>query len=144
MFLDLASQEADHLRLLLIEYRALEKGKGWLPHEEAAKQMLKVDPASPDLPGEEPPEPFPVFTPGREISVESDIAALEYGLETERISRRLYAGAAESADDANARRAYEFLAGQEETHFELLQNTHEYLTSNETWWDDEQLPFFIG
>ncbi len=144
MFADLASQEADHLRLLLAEYRALEEGRGWLPHEEAMQADFPLDPANPDLPGEEPPEPMPVFAPDREISLEGDIAALEFGLETERISRELYAQAAQEADDPQARQAYEFLTGQEEDHYRLLQNTHEYLTQNQTWWDSEELPFFIG
>ena len=144
MFLDLANQEKDHLHLLLAEYQALEAGTGWLPYEEAMQVALDFDPADPDLPGEEPVDPIPVFTPFREISVESDIAALKYGLETERITRGLYAVAADDADDPNARAAYEFLVKQEETHYELLQNTHDYLVKNETCWDSEEYPFFIG
>jgi rubrerythrin len=144
MFLDLANQEKDHLHLLWIEYLALEEGKGWLPYEEAMATELSFDPADPALPGEEPPSPMPVFTPDREISVESDIAALRYGLETERISRQLYVEGAEGTSDANARQAYQFLVKQEEAHYELLQNTHDYLVKNETWWDSEEYPFFIG
>jgi rubrerythrin len=141
MFIDLANQEKDHLHLLLAEYQALEAGKGWLPYEEAMQVALDLDA---DLPGEEPPEHMPVFTPDREVSVESDVAALKYGLETERISRQLYADGAAGSDDANARAAYEFLVKQEEAHYELLQNTHDYLVKNETWWDSEEYPFFIG
>ena len=144
MFLDLAAQESEHLRLLVAEYRALEEGRGWLPFEKAMKEEFPLDPAAPDLPGEEPPEPSPVFTPDREISLESDIAALEFGLETERISRELYARAAQEAKDPRAREAYQFLTNQEETHYRLLHNTHEYLTQNQTWWDSDEYPFFIG
>ncbi len=144
MFLDLAAQEVDHLRLLLAEYRALEEGQGWLPYKEAMATDFPLDPAKPDLPGEEPPESMPVFTPDREISLEGDVAALEFGLETERISRELYAKAAEEAEDPLAKEAYEFLTRQEEEHYRLLQNTLEYLTQNQTWWDSEELPFFTG
>ena len=144
MFLDLASQEKDHLHLLLVEYQALEAGKGWLPFQAAMETELDFDPDNPDLPGEEPPDPMPVFTPYRDVSVESDIAALKYGLETERISRALYAAGAEDSDDPKAREAYTFLVKQEETHYTLLQNTHDYLTKNETWWDSDEYPFFIG
>jgi rubrerythrin len=144
MFIDLANQEKDHLHLLLVEYQALEAGKDWLPFETAMAAELDFDPVNPDLPGEEPPDPAPVFTPEREISVESDIAVLRFGLETERISRQLYADGAAGSDDANARAAYEFLVKQEEAHYELLQNTHDYLVKNETWWDSEEYPFFIG
>ncbi|HID89805.1 MAG TPA: hypothetical protein EYP52_08875 [Anaerolineae bacterium] len=144
MFLDLAAQEVDHLRLLLAEYRVLEEGRGWLPYKEAMTADFPLDPANPDLPGEEPPESMPVFTPDREISLEGDVAALEFGLETERISRELYAKAAEEAEDPLAKEAYEFLTRQEEEHYRLLQNTLEYLTQNQTWWDSEELPFFTG
>lgn len=144
MFLDLASQEVDHLRLLLAEYKALEEGRGWLPYAEAMQADFPLDPANPDLPGEEPPEPPPVFTPDRRISLEGDIAALEFGLETEEISRELYVRAAQEADNSRAREAYEFLTRQEEGHYRLLQNTHAYLTQNQTWWDSEEYPFFTG
>ena len=50
MFLDLAQQESDHLRLLLVEYRALEAGENWLPFEEAMAMEFDLDPANPDLP----------------------------------------------------------------------------------------------
>ena len=144
MFRDLAAQEEAHLRLLLAEYRALEAGRDWLPYEEALRADFPLDPAHPDLPGAEPDEPLPVFTPAREVSLAGDIAALEFGLETELLSRELYAQAAQETDDPQARRAYEFLTAQEEDHYRLLQNTLDYLTQNQTWWDSEQLPFFTG
>ena len=144
MFLDLAAQEVDHLRLMLAEYRAIEEGRGWLPYEEAMKADFSLDPANPDLPGEEPPGTVPVFTLDRKAGLESDIAALEFGIETEKLSRDLYANAAKETDDHNAQEAYDFLAKQEEAHYRLLQNTRDYLTQNETWWDGEEYPFFIG
>jgi rubrerythrin len=78
------------------------------------------------------------------VSLEGDIAALEFGLETEEISRELYAQAAQGTDDARAREAYEFLTHQEEEHYRLLQNTLEYLAQNQTWWDSDEYPFFTG
>lgn len=144
MFLDLAAQEKDHLRLLLAQYHALEAGQGWIPYQDAMRADFPLDPANPDLPGEEPPDPLPVFTPEREVSLAGDIAALEFGLETERISWQLYSRAAEEADDLQAQEAYEFLTRQEAEHYRLLQNTHEYLTRNQTWWDSEEYPFFTG
>jgi len=144
MFLDLAAQEEQHLRLLLAEYRALEEGKGWLPFEEAMQMQFPLDPAAPDLPGEEPPGPSPVFTPERSVSLAGDIAALEFGLETERISQQLYAQGRQATDDSRAREAYDFLARQEEQHYRLLDKTHEYLAQNQTWWDSLEHPFFEG
>ena len=144
IFLDLASQEEQHLRLMLAEYQALDEGRGWLPFQEAMEADFPLDPANPDLPGEEPAETMPVFTATREISLEGDVAALEFGMETEQISRDLCAQAAQAAVDPNARQAYEFLTEQEDEHFRLLQNTRDYLTQNQTWWDSVELPFFTG
>jgi rubrerythrin len=47
-------------------------------------------------------------------------------------------------DDPHAREAYEFLTKQEAQHYRLLQNTLDYLTENQTWWDSDEYPFFIG
>ncbi len=146
MFRDLANQEVDHLRLLLAEYEALEETGDWLPHKEAMARPLDLEPEAPDLPGEEPPGDYqlPVFTAEREVSLESDLAALDFGLETEDITRELYARGAEQTDDQRAREAYQFLVKQEERHYELLDNTREYLSENQTWWDSEEYPFFTG
>jgi rubrerythrin len=144
MFQDLAAQEVQHLRLLLAEHQALEAGHDWLPYEEALASDFPLDPDSPDLPGDEPLDSVPVFTANRQVSLENDIAALEFGMETENITRAHYTQAARSADDPNARATYEFLTHQEEDHYRLLQSTHDYLTQNQTWWDPEQKPFFTG
>ena len=144
MFLGLAADEEKHLRLLLIEYRALESGRGWINPNHALEQDLVVDPANPDLPGAEYPEASPIFTPAREPSLENDIAALEFGLETEKLSYDLYQESADQTTDATAKQAFGFLAREENQHYEILQNTRSYLTDNQTWWDDEQLPLFIG
>lgn len=146
MFRDLASQEVDHLKLLLAQYQALDSGYDWMPYKEAMGQSFDLDPADPDLPGTEPPEEYqlPVFTPERDVSLEGDLAALDFGLETEDITRDLYLQGAEQTEDESAREAFEFLVGQEERHYALLENTREYLSENETWWDSEEYPFFIG
>lgn len=146
MFRDLAHQEVDHLKLLLVEYQALDEGGDWLPYDVAMDQDIDLDPVDPDLPGEEPPAEYqlPVFTPEREVSLEGDLAALDFGLETEDITRTLYAEGAEQTDDERAREAFGFLVKQEEHHYELLDSTREYLSENETWWDSEEYPFFIG
>jgi rubrerythrin len=145
MFRDLAHQEVDHLKLLLVEYASLEAGEGWIPYEEAMAREMELDLDNLDLPGEEPPmEDMPVFSPKRECSLEGDIEALDCGLETEVIAHQLYAQGLEQAQDENARAAYEFLVEQEEHHYEVLQNTRDYLSNNQTWWDSEEYPFFIG
>ena len=144
MFLGLAADEEKHLRLLYIEYKALESGQGWIDPTKALNQELGLDPANPDLLGEDYPEDTPIFTPDRKPSLQGDIAALEFGMETERLSYGLYAQSAEQASDPAAKKAYEFLAREENHHYEILQSSRDYLTDNQTWWDDEQLPFFEG
>ena len=144
MFLGLAADEEKHLRILLVEYEALESGQGWIDPTEALEKEFKLDPANPDLPGEEYPEPSPIFTPAREPSLEGDIAALEFGMETEQLSYDLYKKSAEKQTDHAAQQAYELLAKEENRHYEILQSSHDYLMDNQTWWDSEQLPFFEG
>ena len=144
MFRGLAADEEKHLRILLVEYRALELGQGWVDPAQALEKEFELDPANPDLPGEEYPQPSPIFTPAREPSLEGDIAALEFGMETERLSYELYRKSAEEQTDSAAKQAYELLAKEENRHYEILQSSRDYLVDNQTWWDSEELPFFEG
>ena len=151
VFRGLAADETNHLHLLLVEYEALESGKGWLDPDEALEQELDFDPANPDLPGEEYPEPTPIFAParvprlGRGVpSLDNDLAALEFAMETEQMSYDLYKTSAEEQPDQAAKEVYEMLAREENRHYVLLQNSRDYLLNNQTWWDTEELPFFEG
>ena len=144
MFRGLAADEEKHLRILLVEYGALESGQGWVDPTQALEEEFELDPANPDLPGEEVPEPWPIFRPAREPSLEGDVAALEFGMETEQLSYDLYKRAAEEQTDPAAKQVYELLAREENRHYEILQSSRDYLVDNETWWDSEELPFFEG
>lgn len=151
VFRGLAADETNHLHLLLVEYEALESGIGWLDPDEALEQKLDFDPANPDLPGEEYPEPMPIFAParvprlGRGVpSLDNDLAALEFAMETEQMSYDLYKTSAEEQPDQAAKEVYEMLAREENRHYVLLQNSRDYLLNNQTWWDTEELPFFEG
>jgi rubrerythrin len=144
MFRGLAADEEKHLRILLVEYRALESGQGWVDPTEALEKEFELDPANPDLPGEEYPEPSPIFTLAREPSLEGDIAALEFGMETEKLSYDLYNKSAKEQTDPAAKQAYKLLAKEENRHYEILQSSRDYLVNNQTWWDSEELPFFEG
>lgn len=143
MFLGLAADEEKHLRLLLVEYQALEAGQGWIDPTQALDQAVDLDPANPKLPGANYPEESPIFTPARQPSLQDDIAALEFALETEKLSYDLYNQAAGQSDGA-AKLAYQFLAREENHHYEILQSSRDYLVNNKTWWDDEESPFFEG
>jgi len=144
MFRSLAGDEEKHLRLLLIEYNALESGQGWIDPTQALRQEFVINPANPDLPGEEYPEPSPVFTPARQPSLGGDVAALEFAMETEQLSYDLYRGAAKKELSPAAREVYLLLAREENRHYEILQSSREYLVNNQTWWDEEEHPFFEG
>jgi rubrerythrin len=144
MLRGLAADEEKHLRILLVEYRALELGQGWVDPTQALEKEFELDPAKPDLPGEEYPEPSPIFTPAREPSLEGDMAALEFGMETEQLSYELYRKSADEQTDSAAKQAYELLAKEENRHYEILQSSRDYLVDNETWWDSEEFPFFEG
>ena len=144
VFRGLAADETNHLHLLLVEYEALDSGKGWLDPDEALEQELDFDPADPDLPGEEYPEPMPIFAAARVPSLDNDLAALEFAMETEQMSYDLYKTSAEEQPDQAAKAVYEMLAREENGHYVLLQNSRDYLLNNQTWWDTEELPFFEG
>ena len=144
VFRGLANDEEKHLHLLLVEYGSLESGQGWIDPTQALDTALDFDPANPDLPGADYPGPLPIFSPARVPSLDNDLAALEFALETELMSYNLYKDSAEEQDDAAARGAYEILAEEENKHYELLQSSRDYLEDNATWWDAGEMPMFEG
>jgi rubrerythrin len=144
VFRGLAGDEVRHLHLLLVEYEALDSGRGWIDPTAALDQHVEFDPANPDLPGEEYPGPMPIFTPARVPSLDNDLAALEFAMETEQMSYDLYKRSAEVQENPAAKETYEILAAEENGHYLLLQSSFDYLTDNQTWWDTEELPFFEG
>jgi len=144
LFLGLASDEAKHLHLLWNEYQSVERGDGWIDPTAALDQPFDLDPANPDLPGEDYPEPMPVFSPARTPSLNDDVASLEFAMETEQLSYDLYKHSSEAEGDQAAKEAYGLLADEENKHYELLQSSRDYLVGNETWWDSVELPLFEG
>jgi rubrerythrin len=144
VFEGLAADEVNHLHLLLVEYDALASGQGWVDPTKALERQMEFDHADPDLPGEDYPEPMPIFSPARVPSLDNDLAALEFAMETEQMSYDLYKASAGEQSDSAAREAYEILAREENKHYELLQSSRDYLTDNGTWWDTDEMPFFEG
>ena len=148
-FRNLARLEEDHLRLLLVEYRSLSAGQGWVDPKEALAREVEVDIAKPLFPGDElaPQEesPFAATWAAYEVDgLAGDLAALEFGMEMERRFYQLYREAAAQTEDPLGRRAYEFLMEEENGHFKLLQEAHSFLSDNKHWWDDWEHPFFEG
>lgn len=62
---------------------------------------------------------------------EKDAIQVAMGMETK--SFQLYTDSAAEADDASMKELFERLAAQENQHYEMLENTLEYLNSNEAW-----------
>ena len=62
---------------------------------------------------------------------EKDAIGVAMGMETK--SFELYTGAAQDADEDSIRALFERLASEENQHYEMLENTLEYLNSNKGW-----------
>ena len=144
LFQGLASDEVKHLHLLWVEYQSIKSGDGWIDPSKALDQPFDLDPANPNLPGEDYPELMPIFSPARTPSLVDDVAALEFAMETEQLSYELYRDSAETEEDQAAKEAYGILADEENKHYELLQSSRDYLVGNDTWWDSAELPMFEG
>jgi rubrerythrin len=148
-FRNLARDEERHLRLLLVEHNSLAANEGWIDPEEAIQREVELDITKPLFPGEElaPQEasPFAETWAAYDVGdVAGDLAVLKFGMKVEEDFYNMYEKAAAEADDALGQRAYQFLMNEENRHFKLLQDAHDYLSENEYWWDDWELPFFEG
>jgi len=148
-FRGLAQDEKEHLHIILAELGALKESKGWLTYEEAVATPVEFDITGPN--------PFPEATKGMEMLFPAvkeangmvdqhatDVAAMEMALEFEKRGYDMYQREAEAATDAKAREAYEVLAKEENRHYTWIQESLDYLTNNQTWWDTDEMPFFEG
>jgi len=148
MFESLGRDETGHLCLLLVEIQSLEKGGGWVDPEEAMAQEINVDVRSPLFPGEQMASvAFPWDeAPERQWSnVQTDLSVLKFGMEMEERFYEMYKSALDEPTLGSAAvRAYESLMTEENRHFRLLQEAHDYLDDNGVWWDDWQRPIFEG
>ena len=73
---------------------------------------------------------------------EEEAVRIAMGMETE--SYRLYKGAAEKARDDVTRRLFERLAREENQHYEMLENTLEYLSDNQKWFLSKEWALIVG
>jgi len=148
-FRTLAKDEERHLAILLVEYDALSAGEGWVDLEEVMGREVEVDITKPLFPGEElavqETSPFEATWAAYEVeALAGDLAVLEFGMGVEEDFYKMYEQAAAETDDPLGRRTYQFLMKEENRHFKLLQDAHDYLSDNKHWWDDWELPFFEG
>ena len=124
-FLSLAEAEASHQRLIQREIDSLAKDGKWVELSEARG-------AGRDL-GQ---SVFPRGRDGLEKAVGADASeteALVLALELEAKSYELYRREAQAARKAAAKGMYEFLAGQERTHFDVLMAAYETMVHYGGW-----------
>ena len=73
------------------------------------------------------------------VSSDSDLAkAYEAGMEFEKESYNLYKKLAGESDDEQVKKFFEFLMGEENTHYELLQETLQYLNNPGDWFAEQE------
>jgi rubrerythrin len=155
MYRGLAEDEKDHMRLFLVEYLAVRKGEPWVDPKEAMRSDLAFEVDAPDFGlGLEKPEGAPGVSErlfpeewdqeAKIGTLDDDLAALKFGMEIEERAYKLYQEAGAETSDPLAKEAFDFLVEEEKRHYQLIENAHAYLSSNETWWDSEELPFFTG
>ena len=66
-------------------------------------------------------------------ATQDEKGAIEVAMGMETKSYELYSAAAKSATDKPMRQLFERLAAQENQHYEMLENTLEYLNTNQAW-----------
>jgi len=132
-FESLIKEEEEHYRILQAEYNALSGDGQWIGLDEAKSSSLTLFPSE-----DEAVEDW--ISPGT-----NDVEALELAMEFELKGYQMYDQAAEEAEEPTAKSVFRFLADAENAHYAFLQKTHEYLTTQGTWYFDEQeFPFFEG
>lgn len=70
--------------------------------------------------------------------VEEDLEILKGAMEVERKGYAMYAKAATAVESAEAKRLFEHLAGEEQSHYDLLKNTYEYIRDPQAWHEYEE------
>lgn len=121
-FRQLAKDERNHLELLQKQYKSLKDEAKWTRFPEIKKIMSDLD--------------SPLFPKGKEAfektvtKKSSEIDAVLFGLDIETRSFELYKGSASDTSDTTGKDMFEFLAGEEREHFNLLMMRYQYLTSH--------------
>ena len=133
----LAADEVEHLRLLDAQVEALEKTGHWACFMDLEPQEGTYKPQT-------------VFSAGPGLADELANAAggaavvLEQAMRFEEAGYKRYKAAASTTDDLEGQAVYEYLAKQEDEHYRLLQQTHEYVLHPDRLFDDMHHPMFEG
>ncbi len=138
VFRSLGKEEEIHLRLLQVQYGSLVNEGRWLEMERARE----LEPGHPVLtlfPQED--EALAALLPAEG----DDLQALQLALDFEHRGYQMYRRLAEETGDPDGRALYEFLAAQEQKHYNLIHRAIEYLQTQGAWfYDERELPFFEG
>ena len=70
--------------------------------------------------------------------VPEDLEILQGAMEVERKGYHMYAKAADSVESADAKQLFTHLATEEQSHYDLLRNTYEYIRDPEAWNEYEE------
>ena len=125
MFRSLADDEVIHERILRRQLDALTQGEGWVVPE-------GVDEVTADLTALIFPQSEKVCEETLRPD-ESDRDALLFALQIENESFNLYREMAQTTEDPNGKRMYEYLAKIERGHFDLLMLNYEHLSTTGSW-----------
>jgi rubrerythrin len=137
MFRSFAAEEEQHIHILQAQYAKVNDSGEFIDLEAAQKQPR--DPSLALFPQEEREvkELVPEGT--------SDLEALKLAMDFEQRAVRMYEEAADETDDPTAQAFFDELAEWEGTHYEILDNSYDYLSTEGEWYfQEEEMPFYIG
>jgi rubrerythrin len=137
MFQSFAKEEEEHVHILEAQYAEVTASGGWMDLEAA-----KGEPRDPKL----------VLFPQEEQEVKklvpagtSDLEALKIAMDFEKRAVDMYEQAAADTDDAVAQDFFRELAEWEGTHYEILDNSYDYLANKGEWYFQEiEMPMYEG
>lgn len=124
-FRALAADEQNHFSLLQKQDEALNRENIWVRSPEIKPATVKLD--------------EPLFPRGREAlekavkTKSGDLEAILFGLEIENKSYDLYRRGAAGMSDPLGKATFEFLAGEERRHFEILMMRYDFLFGPVSW-----------
>ncbi len=131
MFQSFAKDEKRHLRVV----KKLAEGVG-VDVDELPMPRDEIRTLFTEMSGEGPQEPAEADADERE--------AIREAMQVETRSYKLYHQSAEDAEDEQTRKLFERLAREENQHYEMLENTLEYLSNNPRWFLWKEWALIVG
>ena len=137
MFDSFAKEEEQHVHILQAQFAKVSESGKWMDLA-AARQ--------------EPRDPKLILFPQEQQEVKdlipegtSDLEALKIAMAFEKQAVEMYEKAASAADDPTAQAFYRELSEWEGTHYRILDNSHDYLSTKGEWYFQEvEMPMYEG